>query len=342
MPLDAGRGCADAAAAREGALPGAAAAARPLAGAALRAVLGRDEHQRDRRRDGALRCDAASRARCGPAIASPSSRPPARSPARSSIAASPSSAASASSRSTTSRCSRGSATSRVAGAARRGDSTRAWRDPSIAGADRRARRLRQRAAAAAARSATRSRRAPKPFIGYSDITSLLTFLTTRLRHRRVSRADARRPARRAARPATIATSFIARCCRARAAGRARAAAARGAARRAKRRASLLGGTLTQLLASLGTPYAFDPPPGYVLFLDEVGERPYRLDRMVTQLRQTGLLARASRGRLRRAAAAATSRRGDPTARARRWPICSPTFPDRSCSAFRPATPPARR
>jgi muramoyltetrapeptide carboxypeptidase len=56
---------------------------------------------------------------------------------------------------------------------------------------------------------------------------------------------------------------------------------------------LLGGTLTQLLASLGTPFAFAPPAGYILFLDEVGERPYRLDRMVTQLVQTGLLARAS-------------------------------------------------
>lgn len=55
---------------------------------------------------------------------------------------------------------------------------------------------------------------------------------------------------------------------------------------------LTGGTLTQLVASLGTPYAFDPPPGCVLFLDEVGERPYRLDRMLTQLRQSGLLGRA--------------------------------------------------
>jgi muramoyltetrapeptide carboxypeptidase len=56
--------------------------------------------------------------------------------------------------------------------------------------------------------------------------------------------------------------------------------------------TLLGGTLTQLLASLGTPFAFDPPQGFVLFLDEVGERPYRLDREVTQLQQTGLLSRA--------------------------------------------------
>jgi muramoyltetrapeptide carboxypeptidase len=56
---------------------------------------------------------------------------------------------------------------------------------------------------------------------------------------------------------------------------------------------LVGGTMTQLLSSLGTPFAFDPPPGYVLFFDEVGERPYRLDRQVTQLRQAGLLDRAS-------------------------------------------------
>jgi muramoyltetrapeptide carboxypeptidase len=55
---------------------------------------------------------------------------------------------------------------------------------------------------------------------------------------------------------------------------------------------LLGGTLTQLLASLGTPFAFSPPEGYVLLIDEVGERPYRLDRMITQARQAGLLAKA--------------------------------------------------
>jgi len=56
---------------------------------------------------------------------------------------------------------------------------------------------------------------------------------------------------------------------------------------------LFGGTLSQLLGSLGTPYAFAPPQGYVLFLDEVGERPYRLDRMLVQATQAGLLARAS-------------------------------------------------
>jgi muramoyltetrapeptide carboxypeptidase len=56
---------------------------------------------------------------------------------------------------------------------------------------------------------------------------------------------------------------------------------------------LLGGTLTNLMASLGTPYAFDPPAGHILFIDEVAERPYRIDRMLTQLRLAGLLSRAS-------------------------------------------------
>ena len=59
------------------------------------------------------------------------------------------------------------------------------------------------------------------------------------------------------------------------------------------RGLLVGGTLTQLVASLGTPFAFDPPPGCVLFLDDVAERPYRLDRMLTQLRLSGILERAA-------------------------------------------------
>lgn len=56
---------------------------------------------------------------------------------------------------------------------------------------------------------------------------------------------------------------------------------------------IFGGTLTQLVASLGTPYAFAPPAGHILFLDEVGERPYRIDRMLTQLKFAGVLARAA-------------------------------------------------
>jgi muramoyltetrapeptide carboxypeptidase len=56
---------------------------------------------------------------------------------------------------------------------------------------------------------------------------------------------------------------------------------------------IFGGTLTQIAASLGTPYAFDPPQGCVLFLEDVAERPYRLDRLLTQLRLAGILSRAA-------------------------------------------------
>ena len=55
---------------------------------------------------------------------------------------------------------------------------------------------------------------------------------------------------------------------------------------------LFGGTIAQLVASLGTPFAFDPPAGCVLFLEDVNERPYRIDRMLTQLRLSGVLGRA--------------------------------------------------
>jgi muramoyltetrapeptide carboxypeptidase len=55
---------------------------------------------------------------------------------------------------------------------------------------------------------------------------------------------------------------------------------------------LFGGNLTQLAASLGTPFAFSPPDGCVLVLEDVNERPYRLDRLWTQLRLAGVLARA--------------------------------------------------
>ena len=56
---------------------------------------------------------------------------------------------------------------------------------------------------------------------------------------------------------------------------------------------IYGGTLTQIVAALGTPFSFYPPDKYVLLLDDVDERPYRVDRMMNQLRQAGLLERAT-------------------------------------------------
>ncbi|MDH4248526.1 MAG: LD-carboxypeptidase [Deltaproteobacteria bacterium] len=52
------------------------------------------------------------------------------------------------------------------------------------------------------------------------------------------------------------------------------------------RAPLLGGCLAVLAAGVGTPWALDPR-GAVLFLEDVDEAPYRVDRYLTQLAQAG-------------------------------------------------------
>lgn len=51
---------------------------------------------------------------------------------------------------------------------------------------------------------------------------------------------------------------------------------------------LMGGTVSQLASLLGTPFACLPGEPTILFLEDVGERPYRLDRMLTQLHQAGM------------------------------------------------------
>jgi muramoyltetrapeptide carboxypeptidase len=54
-------------------------------------------------------------------------------------------------------------------------------------------------------------------------------------------------------------------------------------------AKLWGGNLAVLVSLLGTPY-FPKVKGGVLFLEDVGEHPYRLERMLTQLLHSGVLA----------------------------------------------------
>ena len=139
--------------------------------------------------------------------------------------------------------------------------------------------------------AEEARRACKPFIGYSDLTIILNYLTIQCgvvsfhgpmlgdtfghggsRYDRASFLNAVSRAEPMGELSPPGLEVV------------HGGTAQGV---------LLGGTVTQLLATMGTKFAFDPPEGYVLFFEEVGERPYRLDRMVTQLRQSGLLLRAS-------------------------------------------------
>lgn len=132
---------------------------------------------------------------------------------------------------------------------------------------------------------------PKVFIGYSDNTSLLSWLTLTcgivtfhgpMIDRRLSRGEAGydrdtllRCVSRAGPVGRITHPHI------------------EVIRHGEASGMLVGGTMTSLAASLGTPFSFAPPQGCVLFLDEIGERPYRVDRLFTQLRQSGVIARAS-------------------------------------------------
>lgn len=54
---------------------------------------------------------------------------------------------------------------------------------------------------------------------------------------------------------------------------------------------LFGGCLSILAAAAGTPWALRPrSEGALLFVEDVNERPYRIDRMLRQLRQAGAFA----------------------------------------------------
>jgi muramoyltetrapeptide carboxypeptidase len=55
---------------------------------------------------------------------------------------------------------------------------------------------------------------------------------------------------------------------------------------------LAGGNLSLLSTTLGTPYAVDAD-GVILFIEEVGEHPYRLDRMLSHLKLAGVLDAAA-------------------------------------------------
>jgi muramoyltetrapeptide carboxypeptidase len=132
---------------------------------------------------------------------------------------------------------------------------------------------------------------PKAFIGYSDNTSLLTWLTLTcgivsfhgpMVERRLSRG-----------PAAYDRDTFERCLRRAAPVGAISHPQLEVVRGGEATGMLIGGTMTQLAGSLGTPFAFDPPPGCVLFFDEVAERPYRVDRLYTQLSQAGVIAKAS-------------------------------------------------
>lgn len=127
---------------------------------------------------------------------------------------------------------------------------------------------------------------PKAFIGYSDITALHEAFATRLGlatlhgpmaatetflHDRATQERLRRTLF-APQDTLELTSASARTL---VPGRARGVT--------------LGGCVSLLAADLGTPYARPSAAGGLLVLEDVGEEPYRLDRILTQLLRSGWL-----------------------------------------------------
>jgi muramoyltetrapeptide carboxypeptidase len=60
----------------------------------------------------------------------------------------------------------------------------------------------------------------------------------------------------------------------------------------KAEGTITGGNLSLVTATLGTPFEIDTR-GRILFLEDVGEEPYRVDRMLTQLWLSGKLVEAA-------------------------------------------------
>jgi len=130
---------------------------------------------------------------------------------------------------------------------------------------------------------------PKLFIGFSDNTSILSWLTCQ---GRTTALHGPMLDQRLARGGQgyDESSFLAFVQDG--AGMAIAPEGLAVVAHGEHQGPLFGGTLTQLAGSLGTPFAFDPPEGCILFIEDVNERPYRIDRLLTHLRLGGVLARA--------------------------------------------------
>ncbi|GEK04697.1 LD-carboxypeptidase [Streptomyces sp. ATE26] len=126
---------------------------------------------------------------------------------------------------------------------------------------------------------------PKVFVGFSDITVLHQAFATRLglvtlHGPAAAGVDFIKNAR--AQEHLRATLFAPETVLALAADRPALAPGRA-------RGVTLGGCLSMLAGDLGTPLAHPGAGGGLLLLEDVGEQPYRVDRLLTQLRRSGWL-----------------------------------------------------
>jgi muramoyltetrapeptide carboxypeptidase len=131
-------------------------------------------------------------------------------------------------------------------------------------------------------------RTPKPFIGFSDATFLLNVLVERARMVAFHGPMVAMDFARGLSPRSF--EHMRKLLAGELSGfemRAREAVHPGTAE-----GELMGGCLSVVAAMLGTPWAptFE---GKILFLEDTGEKAYRVDRMLVQLRQAGALDRCA-------------------------------------------------
>jgi muramoyltetrapeptide carboxypeptidase len=140
------------------------------------------------------------------------------------------------------------------------------------------------------------RRNPKVFLGYSDITALHMAI-----HRRTGLATFHGPVPLSGFTAFTQEHFRRVLFETKPAGvltnppepnRLRPQHRLRAVREGVASGRLVGGNLTLVATTMGTPYEIDTA-GRILFLEDVGEQIYSIDRMLTQLRLAGKLQRAA-------------------------------------------------
>jgi muramoyltetrapeptide carboxypeptidase len=127
---------------------------------------------------------------------------------------------------------------------------------------------------------------PKLLLGYSDLAALFSAVLRRTRTVCLHAPMVAELGRRKAYHAPSLTAMLA--------GRevTRRVAPREVLRPGRASGRLVGGNLTVLAHLLGTPEA-PPFDGAILFLEEIGEEAYRIDRLLDHLRRAGVLGRVA-------------------------------------------------
>jgi muramoyltetrapeptide carboxypeptidase len=140
------------------------------------------------------------------------------------------------------------------------------------------------------------RKNPKVFLGYSDITALHLAI-----HRETGLVTFHGPVvvssfteytQKHFRAALFQTEPIGRVTNPPDTNQLRPAHLLRAVRPGHARGRLIGGNLSLISTLMGTPWEIDTR-GRILFLEDVGEQPYSIDRMLTQLRLAGKLSAAA-------------------------------------------------